>query len=241
MLNLTPVQIRELADLALISDKEIRSDMALGMIYSEDDYTSNFTGALRRNINCHSKTGIKATSHILPTQIEQSAGCDATIIIQSNGYAKVLLFEAKWPRMSKKGYRWDYKQTSTGLSHYSDQIDRQAQQPSIFAIFEMFYCEYDFYKQPSYMKDVASTCVWHHDALNFKNSRSHPDNIWSQADLKGMLKTGNYTIAEIISDVCSCKEGQAISTGDSIDFAYEFQLTGEILVINFLNENNKDE
>lgn len=89
MLNLTPAQIQDLAHLAYISDREIRSDLVIGMIKDEGDYTSNFSGALRRNINSYSKTGIKATSYALPPPIEQAVGCDATIIIQSNGCTKV--------------------------------------------------------------------------------------------------------------------------------------------------------
>jgi hypothetical protein len=168
MFNLTSLQIKEFARFAYLSDCEIRSDLILGMIKDEDDYTSNFTGTLRRKINANSrKTGIKATSYLLPSPIEQSIGCDATIIIQSNGYIKIALFEAKWPRFSKS-YRWDYKQTSTGLSHYSDQLDRQALQSSDFAIFEMFYCEYPFGTQPNYMQKKfhhASGIVTH---LNIK-------------------------------------------------------------------------
>lgn len=240
MLNLTPTQIQDLAYLAFISDREIRSDLVIGMIKGEDDYTSNFTGALRRNINCYSKTGIKATSYALPSPIEQSVGCDATIIIQSNGYTKVALFEAKWPRFSKKHYAWDYLQTSTGLSHYSDQLDRQALQTSRFAIFEMFYCEYAFNTQPSHLQNEVSSCVWHHDAINYKNRRTKPDAIWKHADLDGMLKNGNLSIAEILIEVCSCKQGTPISIGEASNTIQEFRMSGNILVIEF-NDTYEEE
>lgn len=92
MLNLTQTQIKDLAYLAYISDREIRSDLVIGMIKDEDDYTSNFTGALRRNINCYSKTGIKAPSHPLSSPIEQSVGCDATLGWEGPGLVIVSKF-----------------------------------------------------------------------------------------------------------------------------------------------------
>lgn len=236
MLKLTPTQIQDLAHLAYISDREIRSDLVIGMIKDEDDYTSNFTGALRRNINCYSKTGIKATSYALPSAIEQAVGCDATIIIQANGYTKVALFEAKWPRFSKKYYAWDYNQTSKGLSHYSDQLDRQSLQASNFAIFEMFYCEYPFNTQPSHMQGEGSSCVWHHDAINYKNARANPDAIWIHADLDGLLQKGNLSIAEILIEVCSCNQGTPIAKGDASNTIQEFRMSGNILVLEFKDD-----
>ena len=215
--------------------------MVIGMIKDEDDYTSNFTGALRRNINCYSKTGIKATSYLLPTPIEQSVGCDATVIIQSKGFTKVALFEAKWPRFSKKHYAWDYKQTSKGLSHYSDQLDRQAQQASSFAIFEMFYCEYAFHAQPAHMQDEVSSCVWHHDAIKYKNSRKNPDAIWSQSELDGLLQKGTLSIADILIDVCQCNQGKPISISVASDTIHEFRMTGNILVIEFDDKYEDEE
>src|SRR6185437_2725485 len=103
------------------ADKEARSDLIAGVIRDEDDYTSNFTGALRRNINSHSQTGLRATSYMLSTTEERRSGCDATIILSTNGMDKVALFEAKLPRLANGAGVWDYPQTSTGLSHFSDQ------------------------------------------------------------------------------------------------------------------------
>ena len=223
----------------MISDREIRSDLSIGMISDENDYTSNFTGALRRNINSYSKTGIKAKSYTLPKNIEQTVGCDATIIIQSNGYSKIVMFEAKWPRISTPNHRWDYKQTSTGLSHFSDQLDRQSSYNSQFAIFEMIYCEYHFGKQPKYMQSDVSSCIWHDDAMRFKNTRSKPDSVWSQKDMISMLQSGNIEIAEIIYNVCKCNNGQPIPIRDAQGVIQEFRIAGEVLVISFDQYENE--
>ena len=69
-------------------------------------------------------------------------GCDAAIIICSNGQSKIAVFEAKWPRLATKNYQWDYYQTSKGLSHFSDQLERQKRYNGTLAVFEMFYCEF---------------------------------------------------------------------------------------------------
>jgi hypothetical protein len=47
-------QIDELCKFAYLADKEARSDLFRGFIRDENDYTSNFTGALRRIINSNS-------------------------------------------------------------------------------------------------------------------------------------------------------------------------------------------
>lgn len=108
MFNPRSDQIVELAGLANLSDREARTDLAGGYIRDEDDYTSNLVGALRRNISAHSVTGLTATSFMISTEEERSIGCDAAIVVTSNGYSKIALFEAKYPRFAKPGhYRWD--------------------------------------------------------------------------------------------------------------------------------------
>lgn len=233
MLSISPPQIQEIAFLAKISDKEIRSDLQLGMIKDENDYTSNFTGAFRRNIYCYSRTGISASSWLLPKPIEEFSGCDATIIIQSNGAQKVILFEAKWPRLGKPSYAWDYAQTSTGLSHFSDQLDRQSNHHSKYAIFEIFYSEHEFGKQPSEMIDEGSTCVWHTEAMNFKSSRVDPNKIWDRSDLTNLFRKQSLGIGQIITDVCQCKAGTPIAMPNVDSLIQEFRITGDVLVINF--------
>jgi hypothetical protein len=233
MFKLTPNQIKELCYFAYISDREIRSDLSIGFIKDENDYTSNFTGALRRKINCYSKSNIEATSYNLPKNIEQQTGSDATIIIQSNGFSKIVFFEAKWPRMKQTGYRWDYKQTSTGLSHFSDQLDRQSNYSGHIAIFEMIYCEYGLGISKHQMQPEGSTCVWHDGALTFKNTRPKPDSKWSQSDLAAMFKTNNYSISQILHEVCICNKGQPYSTSNSMGLIEEMRLSGDILVITF--------
>jgi hypothetical protein len=234
--KLSQPQINELRGFAYISDKEIRSDLCRNYIKTENDYTSNFTGALRRNINSYSRTGLQATSYLLEPRQERQMGCDAAIIICSNGQSKIAVFEAKWPRLSTNYYQWDHAQTSTGLSHFSDQLERQKCHNSNLAIFEMFYCEFLPFSQPDYMQNEVSSCVWHDKAMVFKSKRSNPDSIWDQGDLISMLKIENLDVGEIIERVCQCQAGTPIGMSDPEGIAQEFALPSNVLFIR-ANEN----
>jgi len=225
-------QIEELCNFALIADKEARSDLSGGYIVSENDYTSNFTGALRRIINTNSTTGLSASSHLLSPVDERLSGCDATIFITSNDHFKIATFEAKYPRISNLNYTWDYAQTSTGLSHFSDQLERQKRFAGLHAIFEMFYCEFPFGAQPSYMQKEVSSCVWHEDAVQFDAARAKPKQVWSSNDLMNLLNGGNHQIDHILREVCSCSRGKAKKLfGDLPTIAREFSIYGSILHI----------
>lgn len=240
MFNLSSQQIDEISHFAYISDKEIRSDLCRNYITSENDYTSNFTGALRRNINSYTKTGLQATSYLLEPSLERQIGCDAAIIICSNGESKIAVFEAKWPRMATKNYKWDHAQTSTGLSHFSDQLERQKQHNGTLAVFEMFYCEFTPYTQPNYMQNEVSSCIWHDDAMSFKNNRVTPGSIWDQNDIESMLlKTVKLNVEDILKQVCQCQAGKPISMSDPEGIAREFSLPNNILFI-LADELNQD-
>jgi hypothetical protein len=232
MLSMPAAQINELCSFAHIADKETRSDLVGGYIVSEDDYTSNFTGSLRRIINSQSSTGLSASSHRLQPHDERLTGCDAIIFITSNGYFKIAIFEAKYPRISQPAYSWDYLQKSTSESHFSGQLDRQTRFASTLAIFEMFYCELPFGTQPRYMHNEGSSCVWHKDAVAFEAGRATPMGIWSSRDLVGLLSAGNYPIENIIRKICDCSQGKAKQYFGELrilDIARELSIFGHIL------------
>jgi hypothetical protein len=228
---LTNPQIDELANLALISDREIRSDLSREYISSENDYTSNFTGAFRRNVNTYSDTGLSATSFLVPPDVERAGGIDATIIISNTTASKVIFFEAKWPRFAIPNFAWDYAQTATGLSHFSDQLDRQSQMPSKYPVFEMFYVEFPFTEQPNFLFDYNSSCLWHDDAVAFRNQRATPDAIWTQNDCEDLLKKSSHNIGFILGTVAACSKGQSIAMIEPGAIIRELHLEGNILAI----------
>ncbi|MBX3724800.1 MAG: hypothetical protein KF823_02650 [Xanthomonadales bacterium] len=232
MLSMPPQQIAELCNFASVADKEARSDLSLGYISGEDDYTSNFTGALRRIINSNSSTGLSATSFVLQPRIEQRTGCDATILISSNGHIKIAMFEAKLPRFGTSMYRWDYAQTASGLSHFSDQLTRQARFWPRFAIFEMFYCELPFGQQAAHLQSEGSSCTWHDETAQFDSSRSASRSPWTQGELDSLLQIRNTGVGDVLASICQCDHGTPMSMwGDAEAVAQEFSLEGPVLHI----------
>jgi hypothetical protein len=203
-------QLIELATMARWADREVRSDLAGGYIRGEDDYTSNFTGALRRNIRAHSQTGLKAVSFLLQPGEERRMGVDAAIIITNDSQSKVAVFESKYPRFSQPGYRWDGEQTATGLSHFSDQLDRQQKFDPKIAVFEMFACEFPIGEQPDFLPPDSSSCVWLDDAKVYRGSRPDPNQIWTQADAEDLLTKHGQDISQVMLTFGQCRKGHPI-------------------------------
>lgn len=224
-------QLEELAHLATLSDREVRSDLAIGAIKDENDYTSNFTSALRRNINSYSRSGLSATSFLLQHGEEREVGADAAIVLSRGNESKVAVFEAKWPRFANPGYAWDYPQTATGLSHFSDQLERQKHWHKSLAVFEMFYSEHPFGTQPPFLDASGSSCVWHEDTDAFRLHRQKPDDVWSQADLEKLLTLKRVSIGEVMNEFGLCNQGIAIPMSDPREIGHEFRLPSKLLAI----------
>lgn len=229
---LPPEQLRELIQFAAIADKEARSDLSLGFIKDENDYTSNFTGALRRIINSNSQTGLSASSFLLQHSEEREIGADAAIILSRGNESKVAVFEAKWPRFMTSGYQWDYEQTASGLSHFSDQLERQTHWRGHFAVFEMFYSEHAFGAQPLFLNADGSSCVWHDDTDAFRQHRPNPDGVWSQTELQKLLTSKRVSIAEVMHEFGVCNQGKPIQMVGPAEIGREFRLPQRLLAIN---------
>jgi hypothetical protein len=226
-------QIEELGRFSRCADKEARVDLAMGYIRDENDYTANFTGALRRIVNANSQTGLVVRSFLLSTALERKTGSDAVIVVESNGFIKIAAFEAKFPRFKLPNYLWDYSQSTSGQSHFSNQLERQHLYSEQIAFFEMFYCEYKHGTQPAYLKHDVSSCVWHDEAHYFDLNRTNPCLSWSTADVITLFQKSNtYSIDHILEDVCNCKRGKPIMRPENFyGFAEEFGFTGQVIYI----------
>jgi len=234
--RIKPEQIQEIIAYAALADKEVRSDFSRGYVAGENDYTSLFTGALRRNLNTYSQAGVSVTSFVLKGHDERKSGCDAAIIIQDRNLCKIALFEAKWPMKKSHPRAWDYAQTSTGLSHFTDQIRRQSKLDDGFAVFEMFYSDDDFGQQKDFMEDSGSTCVWHEEALSHTLSKKNPDSVWKIQELEKLLESNRHSIAEILYEICSCHKGKPKPFFDPLGMITEYNLPGAVTVIDCSNE-----
>lgn len=205
--------IEQIVSCAHWADRLVRADLIEGIVVSENDYTSNFTGAFRREIHARAIPGLTAKIQVLNPSAERELGADACIILQNNREFKAGIFEAKWPRLSTHVNTWDSKQKSTGESHFYSQLQKQHIQRHYVAIWEMFYCEYPFGRQPLFMPDEGSACVWHDHAYSFSSSR--PSNIdpWTDDELKALLESHVLSIGGMIEAMCNCTQGKPVPNG----------------------------
>jgi hypothetical protein len=97
----------------------------------------------------------------------------------------------------------------------------------------MFYCDFPFGSQPQYMHNSLSSCVLRDTARAFNSTRATAPAPWSTTDLIHLLSLGPpLTILELLNSMCTCKLGDPVpSMRDSMAFAGEFALEGEVLVI----------
>lgn len=224
--------INAITDSATQADNLIRSELVSGKIAHENDYTSNFIGELRRNIINKGIPGLNARIVVLNACEEQRLGSDAKIVLGNATQFKVCVFEAKWPRLNTPKYRWDHIQGGTH-SHFHDQLLRQSNWASTFAIWEMFYCEFNFTTQPPFMSDYGSSCVWHHDALKASKGRRPLLLPWNNNDLKSVLATHRTTIDQVLEEACRCKKGIPINGNDYEPRLLEYSNTDDYLVIEY--------
>lgn len=223
------------------ADRSIRSELFLGLIADENDYTSNFTSEFRRQINAKAMNGLTAISYKVNGSIERKTGTDACIILSNNAEAKMCLFEAKLPRLSTKVNAWDSIQRSTNQSHFSGQLQRQGKYKSHFAIWEMFYCDYGFKRQPLPFGDYISTCILHDEAINYDLIRANRNVAWTDYELIDLHnKARIYQIDELIESVCMCNIGTPTNAQNVLGLLSEMERTVNVLSINFdgSNENS---
>ncbi|MEI7050784.1 hypothetical protein WCL09_10365 [Pseudomonas koreensis] len=225
--------IETLANCAYWADKEIRSELSDGIIETENDYTSNLTGALRREINSRNIENLRATVKILSPTLERENGADACIIFENTTHFKVGIFEAKWPRLKTHKDYWDSIQKRTRQSHFHDQLTRQSMQAHVLAVWEMFYCEYSYGKQPDFMEDDLSTCVWHSDALTASNSRSSNTTPWTDIELQKLLSAHKTNLPDIVRQICECTQGQLLQKKSHQNTFEDFGLPQTALVISY--------
>ncbi|KFZ30787.1 hypothetical protein IDSA_06760 [Pseudidiomarina salinarum] len=226
---LAPIHIiTQIADCAEWADRLVRADLIKGFIVTENDYTSNFTSAFRREINSRNIPEIAAHSQTLSPKVERSTGTDGCIIFRNNNQFKIGLFEAKWPRFSTHINYWDSLQKKTLSSHFDDQLQRQ-HHLSDYAIWEMFYSEEPYGANPLF-PTFGSSCIWHADVFAASSSRSSTS-TWTDAELKAILSASGKGIRDIVTAICSCTHGKVYSTSVMHSLLEELGIKGEVLVV----------
>jgi len=217
------------------ADRLIRSELIAGVIVSENDYTSNFTGALRREINSRSIPGLNARIQVLNPRAERRIGADACIILQSDKELKAAVFEGKWPRLSTHVNYWDSLQKGSGISHFDSQLDRQALQGAYLAAWEMFYSEEPFCSGTNHMPDFGSACVWHAEAAAVSGTRTRTL-PWSDTELLFLLAKNTLKIEDIFQAICECSKGEKLPLSDIRKAFGDLGLPRKALVISYAQD-----
>lgn len=226
--------IDQIASCAKWADRLVRSDLISGFVVSENDYTSNFTSALRREVNSRNLPGISAHSQVLTPRVERKTGTDGCIIFRNTNHFKVGLFEAKWPRLSTHINYWDSIQKSTGKSHFDSQLDRQSSLTS-YAVWEMFYCE-EPYGQNQLFPQYGSSCVWHSDAFVASSARNQTV-PWDDTELTTLLTANGTDIEHVVESILECKKGRRYPVDSLEGHLRELGIKGKVLVIDLGGED----
>ncbi len=220
------------------ADRSIRAELSIGLISDENDYSSNFTAEFRRQINAKAMKGLTAVSYKVNGSIERKTGTDACIIISNNLEAKMCLFEAKLPRLSTKINAWDSIQKATSQSHFSSQLQRQSRYKSNFTIWEMFYCDESFKKQPAPFLDYVSSCIIHDEAIGYDLNRTNKNAAWTDFELVDMHNNSRiYQVDELIELVCMCNIGTPINIQSVDGLLSEMERTVDVLSIKYDESN----
>jgi hypothetical protein len=230
--------IEVIAECAHWADRLARVDLIAGYIVSENDYTSNFTTAFRRELNGRAIPGLTARIQVLNPTAERELGVDACIVLNNKEKMKIGIFEAKWPRLSTNRNSWDSRQRSTGESHFHSQLSRQSVHSNYAAIWEMFYCEYPLLDQPSYFPNFGSACSWHENAYEYSMQRPDYDTPWTDEELIALLERQSITISDVIKAMCVCKVGRPMPSAMLENTEDNLKLPHKALVITF--KNNQD-
>ncbi|MFC7518470.1 hypothetical protein ACFQUU_26005 [Herbaspirillum sp. GCM10030257] len=231
---LFPHQITsQVVDCAEWADRLIRSELIAGIIANENDYTSNFVGALRREINSRNVPDLHAMSFVLKAGAERRVGSDAAIILANTREFKICLFEAKWPRLSTHVNSWDSVQQSSNQSHFHDQLIRQSRVAGTFAIWEMFYTEHPFNSNVAQFPHFGSACVWHSDAYKASHARKNIQLPWTDAELKQLLQNHRIAVGNVMQEVCECRSGKPYPGNDFIRPFIDYGVPEEALLIQY--------
>jgi hypothetical protein len=216
-----------ISNLFYLLDTNVRNDLHHDRISDERDCVSRMVthfnypfGVFNQFLFNHIKFQSKWFSKVNSGHHERKFGCDSMLVFKLNNKIKVGLFEAKWPRVIKDpSYQWDYTQKSTKTSHFTNQIERQANWTNQVAIWEMFFYEEKVGVFNSPFDKNASTCIKHQFAQKLVNTTPSLQTIWNNSDLTSLIKseqttafdgTNETNLKTIIFDILTCTFGKPI-------------------------------
>lgn len=224
---LTPSEALLIADLFYTLDKQVRHDLSLGKIADERDCVARLVGSFSYPFGIFNQYGFhhlrfrsKWFARVNSSGHEQWFGCDSMLVFRVDNQLKVGLFEAKWPRILNDPHHcWDYPQKSTKLSHFTNQIRRQAAWTSQAAIWETFFFEAPVNTAHPPFDLHGATCVRHDVARQLVDEQPDLETLWDNADLQTLIQRAQGSSAigkqmtnlrQMVLDMLTCEFGEAI-------------------------------
>lgn len=251
-------EARIISELFYRLDKIVRNDLSNNAVADERDCVSRLVshfnypfGLLNQYSFDRFKFKSKWFSRVNSGGHEQRFGCDSMIVFKIGDQLKVGLFEAKWPRVIKDPeYNWDYPQKSTKISHFTSQIERQAQWEGQAAIWEMFFYEGKVGRVNLPFDNEASTCILHGFAKSLVDSTASLQVAWNNNDLDILIRSAQTpafngsdqtNIKCIIFDILTCKLGLPIDVQpldrEFILVSADGQSSARCPIISFADDN----
>lgn len=200
-------------------DRTCRDELSIGNITSERDYVSNLATHIRFPLGPFINLNI-GYARSLESTLEQLFGCDSIIIFKKKNFVKVGLFEAKWPRyFTNKKYSWDNmngpKSKYPNISRFNSQLLRQQNWKNSGAvIWEMFFNEQPSGHSTIPFDEFGSSCLFLHDAWDFKNSLSVKE--WNNTHLTTALNKA-VNLRRMVYNILRCNWGKKLNvTSNSV-------------------------
>lgn len=198
------------------ADNEMRQQGLEGDVADENSHTDQLMLLIRKELKYQ---GFDVVARRLKPKDERRLGVDAAFFVLDGMFYKLLLLEAKLPRLVGKSdaHRWDSSQGDKG-SHFSSQLKRQSRVKGSVAIAEIFYSHEAIREQDPSMMNFGSTCVISGAACRFDAVRPGQCQAlptpWTAGELRTMFAGNCMDIPTLIHVFLNCRVGSPAPTDD---------------------------
>jgi len=98
----------------------------------------------------------------------------------------------------------------SGISHFSDQLQRQSKWIKQAAIWEFFILGEKPGKEPPHFDSWASTCIWHKDTYQFDKAYRDSKLLWKDSELEELVRSSpgkQKNLMSMLQTACQHKKG----------------------------------
>jgi hypothetical protein len=210
-MNIPPADINTISAIWQRADVELRvkASSAPKRVRDENTHTVQFLMLVEGYLKA---ANFSVIAQQLTQSDERRYGCDAIFVILYERQLKIMLMEAKLPRIlnSRNSTVWDSTQGKNGPSHFSSQLQRQSKLTDDFAITEIFYVHEPEHLQDKNFFDKGASWVWSDKAIAADPNRNTAPAPWNAGELRDLLNLHKITCGEAIKDFLRCNAGKPL-------------------------------